>query len=105
MSFWPDRARLAMSFVVNVEEGAEASVADGDKGPEAVDELGIAVKKPIRNFANESNYRYGLVAGAPRILELFAGNGVRATFKAGGGALASAPGNARGDAAGRHAGG
>src|ERR1043166_7845521 len=31
MSFWPDRARLAMSFVVNVEEGAEASVADGDK--------------------------------------------------------------------------
>ena len=67
MSFWPDRARLAMSFVVNVEEGAEASVADGDKGPEAVDELGIARKKPLRNLANESNYRYGLAAGAPRV--------------------------------------
>ena len=23
MSFWPDRARVAMSLVVNVEEGAE----------------------------------------------------------------------------------
>ena len=60
MSFWPDRTRLAMSFVVNVEEGAEASVADGDKGPEPVDELAIALKKPLRNLANESNYRYGL---------------------------------------------
>ena len=102
MSFWPDRARLAMSFVVNVEEGAEASVADGDKGPEAVDELGIAVKKPIRNFANESNYRYGLVAGAPRILELFAGNGIRATFTAAAVALERAPELARGIVAGGH---
>ena len=95
MSFWPDRARLAMSFVVNVEEGAEASVADGDKGPEAVDELGIALKKPIRNFANESNYRYGLVAGAPRILDLFAANGIRATFTAAALALERAPELAR----------
>src|ERR1043166_6208370 len=79
MSFWPDRARLAMSFVVNVEEGAEASVADGDKRPEAVDELGIALKKPVRNLANESNYRYGLAAGAPRILDLLAANSIRAT--------------------------
>ena len=102
MSFWPDRARLAMSFVVNVEEGAEASVADGDKRPEAVDELGIALKKPIRNFANESNYRYGLVAGAPRMLELFARNGVRATFTAAAVALERAPELARGIMAGGH---
>ena len=51
---WPHGARLALSLVVNVEEGAEASIADGDKYPEPVDELGIALKKPVRNFANES---------------------------------------------------
>jgi peptidoglycan/xylan/chitin deacetylase (PgdA/CDA1 family) len=102
MSFWPDRARLAMSFVVNVEEGAEASVADGDKGPEAVDELGIAVRKPIRNLANESNYRYGLVAGAPRILDLFAANRMCATFTAAALALERAPELARRIVAGGH---
>ena len=36
MTFWPDNARLAMSFVVNVGKGAEPSVADGGKVPEAV---------------------------------------------------------------------
>ena len=28
---WPNNARLAMSFVFNVEEGGEMSIADGDK--------------------------------------------------------------------------
>ena len=67
---WPDNARLALSFVVNVEEGSEYSLRDGDKGPEAVDELGITLKRPIRNLGNESNYQYGIRAGAPRILGL-----------------------------------
>ena len=38
---WPGDARLALSIVVNVEEGAEMSIRDGDKGPEPVDELGF----------------------------------------------------------------
>jgi len=95
MSFWPDRARLAMSFVVNVEEGAEASIADGDKGPEAVDELGIGLKKPIRNLANESNYRYGLAAGAPRVLDVLTANGICATITAAALALERTPELAR----------
>jgi len=33
---WPEGARLALSIVVNVEEGAERSVADGDSGLLAV---------------------------------------------------------------------
>lgn len=53
---WPGGARLALSIVVNVEEGAEFNVIDGDRGPEPVDELGISLKKPVRNFGNESNY-------------------------------------------------
>jgi hypothetical protein len=43
-----------MSFVVNVEEGSEMSVARGDKGPEPVDELGVTLKIPVRNWGNES---------------------------------------------------
>ena len=38
-SVWPDDARLAMSFVVNVEEGSEYNPTDGDRHPEPVDEL------------------------------------------------------------------
>lgn len=63
-------ARVALSIVVNVEEGSEQSIARGDKGMEPVDELGVFVKAPIRNFGNESNYLYGIKAGAPRIVDL-----------------------------------
>jgi len=88
---WPQDARLALSIVVNVEEGAEMSVAEGDKGPEPIDELGVALKVPIRNFGNESNYLYGIRAGAPRVLGLLERYGVTATFTAAAVALERAP--------------
>jgi peptidoglycan/xylan/chitin deacetylase (PgdA/CDA1 family) len=91
----PEDQRLAMSFVVNVEEGAEQSVAAGDKGPEPVDELGVAPKVPIRNYANESNYLYGINAGAPRVMSLLARHAFRCTFTAAAVALEKAPGLAR----------
>ncbi|MFN0116472.1 MAG: polysaccharide deacetylase family protein [Paracoccaceae bacterium] len=91
MSWWPGKARLAMSFVVNVEEGSEMSVARGDKGPEPVDELGVSLKIPIRNFGNESNYLYGLNAGAPRVFGAFAAAGIRVTATAAGQSLEVAP--------------
>jgi allantoinase len=99
---WPDSARLAMSFVVNVEEGAEMSPRDGDAGPDPVDELGIAIRRPLRNFGNESNYRYGIRAGAPRVLGLLARHRVRATFTAAAVALERAPDLAREIVAGGH---
>ena len=46
---WPNDAQLAMSFVVNVEEGSEMSTARGDRGPEPVDELGVTLRKAIRH--------------------------------------------------------
>lgn len=92
---WPDGAQLALSVVVNVEEGAESSIAEGDRGPEPVDELGISLKKPIRNYGNESNYRYGINAGAPRVMRLLEKYGVRATFTAAAVALERAPDLAR----------
>lgn len=92
---WPDRARLAMSFVINVEEGSEMSVARGDKGPEPVDELGVSLKVPIRNWGNESNYEYGLRAGAARVFGAFRDAGLRATVTAAAQSLEVAPHVAR----------
>ena len=91
MSLWPNGAKLALSIVVNVEEGAEATIADGDRGPEPVDELGISVRKAIRNYGNESNYQYGVKAGAPRVMALLEKHGITATFTAAAVALERAP--------------
>jgi peptidoglycan/xylan/chitin deacetylase (PgdA/CDA1 family) len=77
---WPNGAKLALSIVVNVEEGSEMTVARGDKGMEPVDELGIHLKTPIRNYGNESNYLYGIKAGAPRIVRLLRNYGVKASW-------------------------
>jgi peptidoglycan/xylan/chitin deacetylase (PgdA/CDA1 family) len=99
---WPSDARLALSIVVNVEEGAEMSLRDGDKGPEPVDELGVQLKIPIRNFANESNYLYGIRAGWPRVQAVLAKHAIPATFTAAAVALERAPEIARTLSAGIH---
>lgn len=101
-SIWPDNAQLAMSFVVNVEEGAEYSPREGDRHPEPVDELGIALKRPVRNLGNESSYLYGVHAGAPRVIALLERYGIRATFTAAAVALERAPELARAIGAGGH---
>jgi peptidoglycan/xylan/chitin deacetylase (PgdA/CDA1 family) len=77
---WHNDSHLALSIVVNVEEGAEANILDGDKYPEPVDEMGIALKRSIRNFGNESNYRYGIQRGGPRVMRLLEEHGITATF-------------------------
>lgn len=87
---WPHDKRIAVSIVVNVEEGAEESIADGDRAPEPVDELQVIMGKG-RNLGNESNYQYGIRAGAPRVLRLLRDYGVTATFTAAALALERAP--------------
>lgn len=99
---WPGGAQLAMSLVVNVEEGAEANIVDGDRGPDPVDELGIVLKKPLRNFGNESNYAYGINEGATRVLELLGRYGMQATFTAAAQALERAPQVVAGIVSGGH---
>ena len=98
---WPERG-LALSIVVNVEEGSEMSIAEGDKAPEPVDELGVVMRQPVRNYANESNYLYGIKAGAPRILALLQRYSIAATFTAAAQALERAPELARGIVEGGH---
>lgn len=88
---WPEGARLAMSVVVNVEEGSEYTVKDGDKGMEPVDELMVHLKKPMRNYGNESNYQYGINEGGPRIIKLLDEYNIRATWTAAAVSLERAP--------------
>ncbi len=88
---WPNGEKIALSVVVNVEEGAEASIAEGDRGMEPVVELKVFVKKPIRNYGNESNYQYGIKAGAPRVMRLLDNYNVRATWTTAALALERAP--------------
>ena len=77
---WPNGAKMALSVVVNVEEGSEQTIARGDKGMEPVDELGIFIKAPIRNYSNESNYLYGIKAGAPRVVKLLKAYDIMASW-------------------------
>ena len=88
---WPHEAKLALSIVVNVEEGSEYTLADGDKITEPVDELGVSLKKPLRNYGNESNYQYGIKEGHARIATLLDQYQVNATYTAAALALERAP--------------
>ena len=100
---WPDGGTpLAVSIVVNVEEGSEMSVDRGDRFPEPVDELGVALRRPVRNHGNESNYAYGIKAGAPRVMALLERHRVPATFTAAAMSLENAPELARQIVAGPH---
>lgn len=101
-STWPNNARLALSLVVNVEEGSEMSTARGDRGPEPVDELGVVLRKAVRNYGNESNYLYGIKAGAPRVMALLEKHRLKATFTAAAQSLELAPALAQRIAAGGH---
>jgi allantoinase len=77
---WPDNARLAMSFVVDVEPLVEPSRQDGHQKSEPGDELPIAANPPAQNFGSDGNYEYGLRAGGPRVLGVLARHRVHATF-------------------------
>lgn len=88
---WPDDRQLALSIVVNVEEGAEANIVDGDRGPEPVDELGVVPGKGIRNYGNESNYQYGINEGAARVFDRLDAANIPITVTAAAVALERAP--------------
>lgn len=78
---WPNGARLAVSLVVNYEEGSERSFAMGDPDQELLTEWGGYVLPPdIRNLAMESMYEYGSRVGVWRLLKLFEETDVKATF-------------------------
>ena len=87
---WPNEAGLALSFVVNVEEGAELALTSGDARNESVYEAReevIGHPDPCM----ESHFAYGSRVGLWRILDRFDAHGVKATFSSCGRAIAAAP--------------
>ena len=78
---WPGRARIALNFVLNVEEGSEQAVGDGDPGHEA--HLTEVTASPVapgqRDHGAESMFEYGARVGVWRILRRLEARGVPAT--------------------------
>jgi allantoinase len=91
---WPGESRLAVSIVVNVEEGAELSLADGDERNEFVHEV-VEEVVGVPDLCMESHFEYGMRAGYWRIAELLDRFGVKATFSASARALERSPWLAR----------
>ena len=91
---WPDGARLALSFVVNVEEGAELFVGDGDERNEPVHEVTDAVEG-APDLCMASHFGYGTRAGYWRIADLLERYRVKATFSCSGRAVERSPGLVR----------
>ena len=87
---WPDGARLALSIVVNVEEGAELALSSADERNESVYEAREEVVGH-RDPCMESHFGYGSRVGLWRILDLFEGYTTPATFSACGRAVAATP--------------
>jgi allantoinase len=77
---WPDGARIAVSLVVNYEEGAEYSPLDGDAFHEPTNEVPSPVAAGERDLANESFFEYGSRAGVWRLLDILDEHAVPATF-------------------------
>jgi peptidoglycan/xylan/chitin deacetylase (PgdA/CDA1 family) len=93
---FPAGKRLAISLVVNYEEGSERSFAMGDPDQESLTEWGQYPFPPgVRNLAMESMHEYGSRVGVWRILDIFERHDVKSTFFACAVALEQAPDVAR----------
>ncbi|RZT04088.1 putative urate catabolism protein [Duganella sp. CF402] len=69
---WPNKARIALQFVLNYEEGGENSVLHGDAGSETfLSEIIGAASFSNRHMSMESLYEYGSRAGLWRLLRMF----------------------------------
>lgn len=90
---WPWEARIAVSLVLNYEEGAEACVLHGDAHSESVlTDLGAVDALPgARNLNVESNFEYGSRVGFWEVMRLLKGAGAAATVYAVGMALERNP--------------
>jgi allantoinase len=94
---WPGGARVALSFVLNYEEGGEHTPLEGDATSEAFlhEVVGAPPTVGRRNLNAESMFEYGSRAGFWRLHRLFTGHGLPLTVYAVGQALERNPGAAR----------
>ena len=81
---WPGGARVAVSFVLNVEEGSETNILHGDTRNEGGLSEVVGGRHPAgqRDLGMESLYDYGPRAGFWRIHKLFQDRGLPMTVYA-----------------------
>src|SRR5271168_2658568 len=89
---WPSEARIAVSIVLNYEEGGEHCVLHGDAHSESVlTDVGAEPLQNARNLNVESNFEYGSRVGFWEIMRLLREYGVDTTIYAVGMALERNP--------------
>ncbi len=90
---WPGGAKIAISLVLNYEEGGENNILHGDGGSEAFlsDIAGAAPWPGQRHWNMESLYDYGARAGFWRLHRLFTGMDIPVTVYGVATALARSP--------------
>ena len=89
---WPGGARIAVQFVLNVEEGGENCVLHGDAGSEQfLSEMFNPATYADRHLSMEGIYEYGSRAGVWRILREFDARGWPLTVFGVASALARTP--------------
>jgi allantoinase len=77
---WPGRARVALQFVLNYEEGGENSVLHGDAGSEQfLSEMFSPPAFTARHLSMEGIYEYGSRVGVWRLLREFERRGLPLT--------------------------
>ncbi|KAL4894072.1 hypothetical protein BDV59DRAFT_192803 [Aspergillus ambiguus] len=81
---WPNNAKIAVSFVINYEEGGERSVLNGDGVSETNlrENPGNAARINERNYNTESEYEYGSRVGWWRLFRLFNAHRMKFTLYA-----------------------
>ncbi|MEO1455012.1 MAG: polysaccharide deacetylase family protein [Pseudomonadota bacterium] len=92
---WPNGARVAVSVVVNFEEGAELQVGDGDAVSERVGEIVSVVPEGVRDQGQEQLFAYGTRVGLWRFLDALNQTRTPATFYMCGRAVDQSPDLAR----------
>ncbi len=67
---WSNGARLALSFVLNIEEGAELSIADGDVTNESAHEVTHRIDD-APDYCLATHFEFGTRIGHARVLRRF----------------------------------
>lgn len=89
---WPNKAKIAVQFVLNYEEGGENHIEHGDAGSEQfLSDIIGAASYPSKHMSMDSMYEYGARAGFWRIHQEFQKRGLPMTIFGVGMALARHP--------------
>lgn len=87
---WPGGAGLALSFVLNIEEGAQLRYSLGDGANEGTHEVSNTIVG-APDYCMETHFEYGARAGYTRIAERFIAAGIPLTLNVCGRALQHTP--------------